>query len=338
MTTAAVIGAGRMGRVHIQALLDLGLDVVAVCDPLDENLKLAAGMLPHGQPQLFADAAPLFDLRPEVVAIATTAPAHDGLCLAAIDAGASVIVCEKPFTTSVTAGEKVTAAARAAGTRVAVNHQMRFMDQYVRVRELLDTGAFGRLASMSVVAGNFGIAMNGSHYFEAFRYLARQPVAIVSAWFDRTELPNPRGAAFRDRSGVILGWNEAGQRFHMDASADQGHGMSVTYAAEFGRINVDELGGAIRFIHRKEEHRAAPSTRYGMPWEEGEIRFPQADNLGPTRAVYAAVLAGNDYPGAEDGLRTVRTLAAAYLSDSRGGASVPVDSLEIDADRVYPWA
>lgn len=83
------------------------------------------------------------------------------------------------------------AACRAVGAKLAVNHQMRFMEQYTNIKGLIDAAEFGGLRSMVVTAGNFGLAMNGSHYFEAFRYLTGESIAQISAWFDPSNVPNP---------------------------------------------------------------------------------------------------------------------------------------------------
>ena len=38
--------------------------------------------------------------------------------------------------------------------------------------------------------------MNGTHYFEAFRFLCDEEPVAVSAWFDNEVLANPRGERF----------------------------------------------------------------------------------------------------------------------------------------------
>ena len=80
---------------------------------------------------------------------------------------------------------------------------MRFMEQYTKAKEIVEDASFGGLASATVVAGNFGIAMNGSHYFEMFRYLADEMPAKVAAWFSSETVANPRGAQFEDRAGSV---------------------------------------------------------------------------------------------------------------------------------------
>src|SRR6202011_1760635 len=137
----------------------------------------------------------------------------------------------------------------------AINHQMRFMEQYTRSKAIVHSEAFGRLGSVTVVAGNFGLAMNGIHYFEMFRFITDEPTIAVSARFSSETVPNPRGPQFVDRAGTIRLETPSGARFYMDASADQGHGMQVVYAGRHGRLTVDELAGHATLVARRPEHR-----------------------------------------------------------------------------------
>jgi predicted dehydrogenase len=146
--------------------------------------------------------------------------------------------------------DEMIAACKAAGVRLAVNHQMRFMDQYVLPKRIVQSEAIGGLTSINVVAGNFGMAMNGSHYFEMARYMTDEMPVEVSAWFSSETVPNPRGAEFEDRAGCVRVVTAGGKRFYMDASSDQGFGMHVSYGGRFGRVDVDELAGRMRTVAR----------------------------------------------------------------------------------------
>jgi hypothetical protein len=79
-------------------------------------------------------------------------------------------------------------------------------------------------------------------------------------------------------------------------------------------------------------------TRYGMPWDRWERRFPQADNVGPTEAVMRALLDGRGYPSGGDGRNVVAALTAAYKSVASGHVPVNVADLGADARQQFPWA
>ncbi len=216
---------------------------------------------------------------------------------------------------------------------------MRFMEQYTKAKEIVEDESFGGLASVTVVAGNFGMAMNGSHYFEMFRYLDRRAAGdSVAAWFSGDTVANPRGPQFDDRAGAVRLTTPKGRRFYMDAGTDQGHGMHVTYAGPHGRLDIDELAGTARLVVRKPEHRDVPTTRYGMPYEDHALTITPADAVAPTRAVLAALLAGKNYPDGKVGRMAVEVLTAAYLSDEQGGRTIALGAADLPRDRVFPWA
>jgi len=336
---AAIVGLGRMGLRHVQVLQDLKLDVAGAFDMQEAARDKARADFKLAGEAMFADARTMFErVRPEVAVIATTAPSHPELVLLAAANGAKYILCEKPMATSLADCDRMIEACARAGTKLAINHQMRFMEQYTVPKEIVQGEAFGGLSSVIVTVGNFGMAMNGSHYFEMFRYMTDERPATVAAWFSKEAVANPRGAQFEDRAGAVRITTEKGKRFYMDAGSDQGHGMHVTYAGPYGRLDVDELGGQAKLVVRKPEHRAVPTTRYGMPWDERSFPVTPADSVAPTRAVLSAMLQGEDFPDGEAGRMAVEVLVAAYQSHEEGGRTIDLATAKLPRDRTFPWA
>lgn len=335
---AALIGLGRMGLRHLDNLLALKLDVVGVSDPFDQARAAAKEKARLSDDALFVDAAEMItQSRPEVLIIATTAPAHAELTCLAAENGVKAILCEKPMATSLADARHMIDTCAKSGAKLAINHQMRFMDQYTIPKAMLDSEQFGGVTSIHVSAGNFGLAMNGSHYFEMFRHIAGEPVAEVQAWFSADKVPNPRGPQFEDRAGSVRLVTASGVRFTLDASSDQGHGVRVSYTARHGQIFVDELGGKMNWTVRQAEHREMPTTRYGMPWEEGAREIAPADALVPSLRVLEALLAGENYTTGEDGFAAVLALVAAHVSDEQQHRIVRLDEA-LPENQIFPWA
>src|SRR5687768_15590544 len=93
--SAAVVGTGFIGPVHVEAIRRLGHRVVGVLGSSAEKSRAAAEALgiPHG----YADFAELLaDPAVEVVHLASPNRLHFEQCKAAIAAGKH-IVCEKPL-------------------------------------------------------------------------------------------------------------------------------------------------------------------------------------------------------------------------------------------------
>lgn len=333
-----VIGVGRMGRRHVTAARNAGFRIAGVCDQSPEALALTGAECNVEEALRYGDAATMLTVvRPDAVVVSTTAPSHCELVCAAAASGARYILCEKPMATSLQECDRMIAACRAAGVKLAVNHQMRFMEQYTSIKTLIGNPEFGGLRSMMVTAGNCGLAMNGSHYFEAFHFLTGEPLAELSAWLDSSDVPNPRGAQFLDRSGQLRGVSASGARLVMEFGGDLGHGLEVVYGCRNGQIVVDELAGYIRAIYRKAEHRELPTTRYGMPADEFDRRIAQAEVVAPTVALWQAMLAGGTYPDGDRGLHAVAALVAANLSGESGGRAISVGS-GLPRERTFAWA
>ena len=335
----AVIGIGRMGQRHVRIVRDLGLRLAGVCDQSVEALTLVGKEHRVPKERWFTDASALLkQTNPECVIVATTAPTHcEYTCLAA-EAGVRYILCEKPMGVSLAECDRMIETCHTHGVRLAINHQMRFMQQYTEPKRIIQSDAFGGLGSVTVVAGNFGMAMNGTHYFEMFRYMIDEAPVEVTAWFSTEEVPNPRGPQFEDRAGAVRLTTASGGRFYMEIGADQGHGGKVIYAGPYGQLVVDELAGVMYLALREEQHRHLPTTRYGMPWVESVHQIERADAVAPSRAVLDALLDDKNPPTGEDGRLAVAVLVAAYVSHENGHVPVRLDDADLPRERVFPWA
>lgn len=334
----AVLGVGRMGRRHIQVARKAGCEVVGVYDVRQESL--AQTLTEHGLSSdlLFSDLDALYtETKPECVIIATTADSHCSLACLAAERGAKYVLVEKPMAVSLEECDRMIEACERHGAALSVNHQMRFMEQYTEPKRLFQTEAYGEMASMTVVAGNFGFSMNGTHYFEAFRYLAGEDLEQITAWFSTDVVPNPRGAQFEDRAGCIRAVSRNGKRLYMEIGADQGHGVRAVYGCRQGMITINELSGEFVSTEREQQYRELPTTRYGMPAVESHRTIRPADVIDSSAAVLTALLEDVDRVSGQDGRRVVEALVAAHESAERGNVPVHLDG-KLDRGRVFPWA
>jgi predicted dehydrogenase len=335
---AAILGVGRMGRRHIQVVRRLEWELTGVYDVSPASLKLAQDE--QGVPEncLFSDLDQLYAAGvPDALIIATTADSHCALTCMAAERGVKYILVEKPMAVSLEECDRMIETCKRHGARLAVNHQMRFMEQYTEPKRLFASEEFGGLASMTVVAGNFGFAMNGTHYFEAFRFLTGEYPVEVSAWFSPEVVANPRGAQFQDRAGCIRAVTASGKRLYMEIGADQGHGIRVIYGCRNGMITVDELSGQLISSQREEQYRSLPTTRYGMPAEDVQRLIQPCEVIDTSAAVIKAMLADVNNVSGEDGRKVIELLVAAYQSAENGNTAVRLDG-GVDRNRVFPWA
>lgn len=141
MTTAAVIGAGAMGRHHLRVYRELGARLVGVADA-DADVARRAGEF-HGV-RAYTDHRELLDReRPLAVSVAVPTSRHYEVVMDALTAGCHVLV-EKPIASTVDEGRRMLEAARRAGRTLTVGHVERFNPAIVELRRRLEGGGLGR--------------------------------------------------------------------------------------------------------------------------------------------------------------------------------------------------
>ena len=332
------VGLGRMGRRHLQVAKNLGYEIAGVYDPLPSSVEQAVKEFNLPQEVVFDSAETMLKtVKPDALVIASTAPSHcDYVCMAA-EVHVRYVLCEKPLAVSIEQCDRMIAACEASGTLLAVNHQMMFMEQYSLAKEMVSSKVFGGLRSVTVSASNFGLAMNGAHYFEMFRYLTDEEINTVSFWADKEKVPNPRGSQYEDRSGQLRAITSSGIRLYFEIGGDQGHGIQVIYGCRYGQILIDELQGFMRATHRKPEFLELPTTRYGLPGEVITQEIAPADVIAPTESVWRAMLAGENYPNGQFGRHAVCTLVAANISAMNNGAPFLIEAAQLK-NITFPWA
>src|SRR6476646_324895 len=183
----AVVGAGRMGSVHLRALAETRLArLAAVVKPVAESRKRVAELF--GGPA-FAS----FDDLVEGGVIAAPTDLHVALVAGGVGAGLPV-VGEKPCGLSADQAGQAAAAAAAAGLPLQVGYYRRFLPELVAFRQRI---AAGRLGELSLVVLNQwdehppsaeferrsgGIVVDmGVHEIDQLRWLTGQEVEQVAA-------------------------------------------------------------------------------------------------------------------------------------------------------------
>ena len=145
MLRTAILGLGGVAeRIHLPACRAVSrINVIAACEPDGEARRRLADRF--SIPHVYEDAEALLAAeKPELVIIGTPPDSHFALCSAALESGAHVL-CEKPFTSSLTEADELLEAARRAGRMLRVNNQYRYMPIYSETRRRVQAGDFGDL-------------------------------------------------------------------------------------------------------------------------------------------------------------------------------------------------
>lgn len=335
----AVIGCGRMGLRHIECVRRMNLPIVGISDRSGAALAEASRRYDIPESALFENPANLLaSSKPELVVIATTCTSHHDLVLLSVKHAPRFIFCEKPFACSIRECSEMISACENASIRLGVNHQMRNVQHYIRPKTLLATPEFGGFTSMTIVAGNLGVAMNVSHHLDAFRFVAGEFPTRVQAWLTPAGVVNPRGAKFVDHAGCLRFESASGKRLYIDVSADQGFGTQITYGARYGQIHVNEITSTLDIQYRTPESRELPTTRAFTPFEQRGENLAPMDAVEMTRGALEALLRNEDYCTGEQAAEIITALVGAHESSERSAAHVAIDKDTLPAMRRFEWA
>lgn len=142
----ALIGCGRISPNHIMAAKRNDLEIVALCDVVEENIedKITKFELPLSVHRYVDYKKMLQEEKPELVAIATESGKHASIALDCIEAGCNLII-EKPIALSLADADRIIAKADEKGVKVCACHQNRFNKSIQKIREAVDKKRFGKM-------------------------------------------------------------------------------------------------------------------------------------------------------------------------------------------------
>ncbi|MSR32028.1 MAG: Gfo/Idh/MocA family oxidoreductase [Gemmataceae bacterium] len=141
-TRVALAGCGKVGKIHCQALREIGeSELVALCDS-DLNRAGAFANEFGGKP-FTSLAQALKEARPDVLLIATPHPLHRAPAVEALAAGVAVLV-EKPLAASLEDCNAMLMAAKSSGATLGVISQRRFFEPVQRMKQAIDAGKIGK--------------------------------------------------------------------------------------------------------------------------------------------------------------------------------------------------
>ena len=209
----ALVGAGRMGRLHLRALgRTEAVRLVGVVDPAPAARREVAA---QGFPAYASVAELLAAGRVEAAVVATPTPTHLDLVRVLAAAGVAVL-CEKPCGLTEEEARLAGEAAAAAGVVLQVGYWRRFVPSLARLRGRIAAGELGtvvqvhcaqwdaRPPSADFLRESGGILVDmGVHEFEMLRWLTGQEV-VAATGFASAGGPGPVVPGDRESVGLAL--------------------------------------------------------------------------------------------------------------------------------------
>lgn len=223
-----VIGLGSQGCTYLRdkSLYESELELYAIADVNIDKLNEIGDRFGVPAERRFASDAALFEAAPDldIVYICTRDRMHASECLKALGLGYHVLL-EKPAGVNADECLAIQQKAREVNRMVVICHVLRYAPGYRKVKELIDSGAIGRVMTIqaceqiafthqahSFVRGNCGNTENSSalflqkccHDMDLYCWMTGKTPVRVSSFGELTVLKSenaPEGAPLRCTDG-----------------------------------------------------------------------------------------------------------------------------------------
>jgi len=329
MTSLAVLGAGRIGRVHARAIAATpGARLVAVADALPGAAAQLA--MTHGAEVAGIDAIAA-DAGIDAVVICTPTDTHADLIERFARAG-KAIFCEKPVDLDAGRVRDCLSVVAASGVPLMVGFNRRFDPHFRALKATIDAGRVGPVEQILLTSRDPGlppaeyIARSGGlfrdmtiHDFDMARFLLGA-VRIVSVHAVAGALVDPEVARLGDvDTATVVMVAETGAQVVITNSrrASYGYDQRIEVAGALGMVAAHNQRAADIVVADREGFHAPPLLDFFM------TRY-EAAYAAEIAAFLAAIAEGRPpSPSGEDGLKALE-LAEAALASLASGAPVAV--------------
>ena len=335
---AAVIGLGRHGLRHVQALHQIeNVELTAVCDTRADTLAQVAkdhsGIKPYSDWQRLLESEDL-----DLLSVVTNGPSHAPITIAGAQTGLRYILCEKPIATSVQDARTMIDVCREKGVRLTISHGRRWVSSYQKLRDLIAEGAIGKVAHFWFTCGGGLFAGNGGHILDLARMLRSSSATSVVGWVDKSGAPNPRGAEFRDPGAVALYWFENDMRMVVDMFEDLLVPPRIEIVGSHGRITIEDLTGRWEILGRSPDERVAAQSQFWLPLHSVQFEAEELNMIDMLVNALEELISDRQISctGA-DGLASLEMLIGAHISSERGGGPVQLPLHGDDQQVLIPF-
>ncbi len=335
-----IVGCGRMAGLHAEAYTivpDTQPVAAADIDPDKLDLFCEQWSIPQrygSYEEMLAQA----DL--DIVSVVTLDSLHGPATIAAAEAGARGILCEKPMAFDLEEADRMIAACDRAGAKLVIDHSMRFEKNFIEVKTMIERGDIGHLRtirgnllstdqrdpsswhSQFATAGGGELMHNGTHLFDLIRFYAGDPewvFATVERGNKAITIEDLSAGLFRMDSGSLFFFESGGRRrygcFEILIDGDEGR-LVIQHGARNSLEQQGRLGlGAL----------PAPLARARTEPVEWEPVATQRDNAVINVVADLVDCIENDRESISSGRQgraALEMIMAVYESQRRGLARV----------------
>lgn len=328
VTRLALLGAGRIGKVHAGAIAsDRRARLVAVADA-NEDAAEAIADASGAQVRSIDEIERASDV--DAVLICTPTNTHADLIERFARAGKAVF-CEKPIDLDIARVHACLAVIRETGAKVMLGFNRRFDPHFVAVRKAIDDGRIGKVEMVTITSRDPGappadyIKVSGGifrdmtiHDFDMARFLLGEEIESVAASASVLVDPKIGELGDYDSASVIL-TTASGRQCVISNSrrASYGYDQRIEVHGSLGAVSAENQRPVSIEIASKDGYNRPPlhdffMTRYTAAYAAEIGAFIDALDSGKA-----------PMPSAEDGLKAL-ALAEAALRSVKEGRTVKV--------------
>ncbi|MBF0244112.1 MAG: Gfo/Idh/MocA family oxidoreductase [Planctomycetes bacterium] len=284
---AGIIGCGAIARSHMKAYQDNGVEITALFDVSPEAAQAMAKESGNQKVKCHATAAELIASGTvDMVSICTPPVAHEDAAIAAVKAGLHVL-CEKPLAHSTASAKKIRNAAKKGKSVFMVAFRHRFIAANRKIKELIESGALGKLVMFRNVFGGPAFGMKdrwftrreisgggclldtNAHSVDLFRFLVGEVVeqhAVMHQHFENTDVEDVGLMVLKAKNGAV---GSVGSGYVL------GDGMAfIDITGQDGRVIFDYFKGSeIRWKKRGETEWRIETVEVGNGFNEQAVHF-----------------------------------------------------------------
>ena len=167
--SVVVVGCGKRGMHHADAFhKNPRFELVGLCD-IDQS-RLDAAAKQYGNPETSLNAGELLKkVKPDVFCFCTLPNLRLEMVRLGVEAGAKLLAFEKPTALSTNEALEVMNLVRKAGVKTTISHQHRYGEHYKKVKEIIASGAIGRVHTVYGTATGWMMHMM-THLIEYTRW------------------------------------------------------------------------------------------------------------------------------------------------------------------------
>jgi predicted dehydrogenase len=218
----------------------------------------------------------LAEIKPDVVSLCTYVGLRRQMIEACAAAGVKAIVAEKPFLASPVECVAIRKLVADSGIKISVAHARRYLPVMTRARQLIDSGAIGKVRLTATAVTGWDLNEMGAHWVDLIRYFhGDQPITWV---LGQARVRQQRGFGHAMEDHAV-------SYFHF---ADGSRGLVDAGVAMAGPDNFT-IAGTEGIIHILDEDRLVLQNKEGQIEENHRQTEPAGWAQLPKRSGTAAV-------------------------------------------------